>query len=536
MGVETEDVEDAYKKALDAIAEAKGRVTQSDLKRFDAGQFAATIVCEVVPDAAGPLRDRFKQLGRVARLDIERRQTTAGGTGAPTVKVERKDAQFQISFYNLANIAARETVHVSVACTDVEAAFKAILARVQEKGRVVTSHLDRKNPEQTTGTMTFEIKSADADAVLADVRATGDVMQLTVTENPDAQNVTAAKQGFSVQLVALASVQPRETTTLSLAARNVAEAFRALKEAAAKGRILGSQLNEGDRSNITASLDFELSRDEVAAVEKALADAGETVTRTIQRSNDAVNTVDRKVRYQVTVVDVVRLAPYEVARIVLAARDVPGAFRKLGEAVKDGHIVTSQLLEQDRNNVTGVMEFEVRTSDRASLEAAMAALGDVLSRQIDHNQNALKSKVRFQVTLVNADTLAPRETTTVGIEVADVDKAFGELLAMAAAAGGRTVESHLSKDRSGRVLGKVVLDVPLGKGFETLGSLANEDTLVPADQGLWGSVKDGLSTSLKALLFSLKFIIMGLFVIGPWAALLYGVWRLIRRRMKSNPV
>src|SRR2546430_5790450 len=49
--------------------------SQSDLKRHDAGQFAATIVADVPADAAGPMLDRLKQIGKMARLDVQRKQT-----------------------------------------------------------------------------------------------------------------------------------------------------------------------------------------------------------------------------------------------------------------------------------------------------------------------------------------------------------------------------------------------------------------------------------------------------------------------------
>jgi hypothetical protein len=72
-GLEAEDVEKARTDALKAIEEAKGRVIQSDLKRYDAGQFGATIVAEVPPDGSRPLLDRIRQIGNVARLDIRRK-------------------------------------------------------------------------------------------------------------------------------------------------------------------------------------------------------------------------------------------------------------------------------------------------------------------------------------------------------------------------------------------------------------------------------------------------------------------------------
>ena len=82
-GVEVDDVDKAYQEALAAVIEAKGRVTKSEMKQLAAGQFNATLHFEVSPETAGPLRDRLRQLGRVARLEIDRVQQTEGGSGWP---------------------------------------------------------------------------------------------------------------------------------------------------------------------------------------------------------------------------------------------------------------------------------------------------------------------------------------------------------------------------------------------------------------------------------------------------------------------
>src|SRR5439155_25429990 len=69
MGIEVEDVEKAQRTALTAVTQAKGRVSKAELEQHAAGQYSAILYFEVAPEAAGPLRDRLKQLGTVARLD-----------------------------------------------------------------------------------------------------------------------------------------------------------------------------------------------------------------------------------------------------------------------------------------------------------------------------------------------------------------------------------------------------------------------------------------------------------------------------------
>jgi hypothetical protein len=96
-------------------------------------------------------------------------------------------------------------------------------------------------------------------------------MRLDVSENPDTQNVTKSKRGFQVQLFAMGLVEPRETTTLQIAAKDVPKAFRDLQDAAvaADARILMSQLNENDRQNVSATLSFDVRKEHYAKIDKA---------------------------------------------------------------------------------------------------------------------------------------------------------------------------------------------------------------------------------------------------------------------------
>jgi glycine cleavage system regulatory protein len=275
-GVESEDVEGARAAALKAIEEAKGRVVQSDLKRYDAGQFGATIVAEVPPDTAGPLLDRLKQIGKVARLDVQRKQTAEqkksnAATHAP-VRVEKRDTRFNLSIYNLANVAPRQTATLNLAADDVEKAYQTILDRVTKAGgRIVSSNLNRQKPEQTTGTIAFEVPTAQAEAVTNDLRAAGESMKLTVTENPDVQNATTAKRGYNVSLIATGAVAPRETTTIQIAATDVAQAREKILTVAGAqaAHVRASQLNENDRQNISAALELDVKRAALPAVEKS---------------------------------------------------------------------------------------------------------------------------------------------------------------------------------------------------------------------------------------------------------------------------
>jgi hypothetical protein len=473
MGVEAEDVIKAQQQVLKAVDEAKGRVTKSELKQHAADQLNATINFEVAPDKTGTIRDRIEQLGRRTRLEVDRLQENEGGTGkAGEAKTRRKDSQFFLNIYNVANVAPRETVQLGMACVDVEDVYKKILARVEKaSGRVVTSNLNRQRNDQTAGTIQFEVKSGDADAVLLEIRELAEVMRLQVTESADPQNTTRSKRGFYVQLAAMGTVNARETDNITLATRDVPAGYRALQDAVikAKGRILNSQLNEQDKQNISANLDFEIRRADEPAVTAALKAAGDIYSQTVARSQDADNVID--------------------------------------------------------------------------------------------------SKVRYSISLINQARIPPRETITLGIEVNDVDKTAIEFTRLTTEAKGRTVTSDVARAPTGRVTAKLIYDVPFSSLPEMVNkfgaagivrvqqfsknpqvpesdlaiarldvTLSNSPLIVPSDEGFGTELRKGLATSVRVLSLSLSWLVFGLLVFLPWAAVIFGIYRFVTKlRRKPSP-
>ncbi len=369
-GLEVDDVDKTMREALAAVADAKGRVTRSELKQHSAGQYMAELCFEVAPEAAGPLRDRLKQLGNMVRLEINRVQQAEGGTMPPPrdAKVRRGDTRFEVSLYNLAKVAPRETATVQAAVTDVPAGY------------------------------------------------------------------------------------------------------RTLREAVERAR---------------------------------------------------------------------------------------------------GRIVTAELNEQDRENVTAQLDFEVRRAEEPAIQAALAAVGEVLSRSVSRapeSQNATDAKMLFKTTLISAASIKPRETTTLGIEVADVDATRALFAAQVAEVHGRTVDEQVGHERSGRVTGRLIYDVPLSTAaglvehFKSAGTvrmqqasrnpqaadgklalaridvtLSNAELIVPKDEGVWPQVRKGLAYSMYFLSLSVTWLIFGLCVVLPWALVGYGGYRVVRRLSRTPP-
>ncbi len=455
VGIEAEEVEKARDAALKSIDGVKGRIVEAELKRFDAGQLAARLVADVPPESAGAVIDQLKLLGKVARLEVQRHQTTSDGspavTGTTVLRTERKPTRLMVSIYNLANVAPRRTTHINLAAEDVEKTFAALIAEAKtDGGRVVTSNLDRGDPITATGSVTLELPPEKVDAAMASLHAQGEVLRLNSTENTDTQNSTEAKQGLTIQLVSLASVPARESIEQTIAATDVPAAYHTAQAAAetARARVVTAQLNEQDRRSMSGDLQLEVLRSELPALNKTLAGTGDTISRTTGRAANTDGTVD--------------------------------------------------------------------------------------------------SKVRLRLLIMPAADLTPREKTRMQSEVTDVDKAAGDAQAIAVTVGGRVLDATVNKDQ-GKGSARVVIDVPLERSAETLrqlrglgtvrgidasrdtqapnGPLAHAqididfvttDTLVTENTGPWSSIRQGLGTSINALLWSLKWIVVGLCLLGPF--------------------
>jgi hypothetical protein len=470
-GVEVEDVDKTYQQVLKEIVDAKGRVLKSELKQLAAGQFNAMLNFEVAPEASGPIRDRLRQIGRVARLEIDRQQQAEGGTMPKNAPLKRGDTLFLVQLYNLANIAPRETATLAVAVADVPAAYNTI-----------------------------------RDAI-----------------------------------------------------------------AKASARVQVAQLNETDKNNVTAQLDFDIKRSDEGAIRAALAAAGDMASRTVSRAAESDQVTDTKILYRVSLWPVARLRPRDALSLQIAANDVSATYTSLRNAVTaaKGRILASNLDENDQQNVNATLDFEIPRTQEAAVKGSLEAAGEVLSRSIAHapeNEAATDTKVLYSVRLRPANRLPPRETTVLGLEVADVDNSVAVFTAQFNEVKGRPIDSKTGRERNGKATARLVYEVPLAsasglverfKGSGTVRAfnsakdptapegksatarieitLANAEGVVGPDDGVWPPVKKGLSYSFSVLLTSLTWVVFALCVVLPWALLGYGGYKVVRRVTRSTP-
>jgi hypothetical protein len=221
---------------------------------------------------------------------------------------------------------------------------------------------------------------------------------------------------FAVSLYNVATVAPRETATVQVAATDVPTAYRSLQDALAKtkSRVIKAQLNEQDRNNITADLHFEVRRADEAAIQAALAAAGEQLTRNVVRSEQTQNVTDAKVQYQVSLINAAQIPQHETITLGIEVQDVEGTATVLTAQVKEvgGRIVGFQVGHERSGRLTARLVYDVPLTSAASLAEQIKKTGTVRAQQSVRNPHAPDGKLaiaRLDVTLSNADLIVPKD-------------------------------------------------------------------------------------------------------------------------------
>ena len=224
------------------------------------------------------MRDRLRQLGRVARLEIDRVQQAEGGTPPKDAKVKRGDTQFSVQIYNLANIAPRETATLQVAVPDVPAAYQALRdAIAKATGRVLTAKLNEQDKQNVTAQLDFEVRRADEGTIQPALAAAGEIVSRNVTRAAEADGVTDSKVLFRTTLVSASRLRPKEISTLAVEVVDVdnAVAVMASQVEQAKGRQVDAQLTRERTGRMTARLIYDVPLAAAQAIVERFKTAGE---------------------------------------------------------------------------------------------------------------------------------------------------------------------------------------------------------------------------------------------------------------------
>src|SRR5262249_15253657 len=154
------------------------------------------------------------------------------------------------------------------------------------------------------------------------------------------------------------------------------------------------------------------------------------------------------------------IAARETATIRLAPADVPVAYAALQEAMgkAKARVLVARLDEQDRQNIVGQLDFEIRRADEGALQLALGKAGESLSRNViraPEGDAVTDSKILFKVSLISANSLRPKESTTLKLAAADVPVAYAAVQEAAGKAKARVINSKLDEHDRQNITGQL---------------------------------------------------------------------------------
>ncbi|MFT3784653.1 MAG: DUF4349 domain-containing protein [Tepidisphaeraceae bacterium] len=374
----------------------------------------------------------------------------------------------------------RETEQLSagVEVEDVVAARqKAIDAITKDAGgRIVQADLKQMDAGQFTSTIVADVAPDKVGALTDRLRQIGTVARLTSDRqqtqsgdvSPDAiakAKVERLPSRITISLYNLANVQPRQTTSITLAPADVEKAYRALLEQVTKagGTVLQSDLTGSDPSRAVATIRFDVPSSAADSIDKTLHDGADVVDQQTQTQPDVANTTAAKRGFALRLVSAASVPPRVTTRAAVRVASAEQSSLALqGAATQQGGRVIESGVSRDEQG---------RSTARVIVELPASKADAVLAGNV---------------------------------------RGAGELLSFSTAQDARVPDGALARAR-----------------FEV--SYTTVPALVSNDEGIGASLRNGLSVSLKGLGWSASMLVVGLCLVAPWAIVMWIVWKLWRR-------
>jgi hypothetical protein len=320
-------------------------------------------------------------------------------------------------------LVVKEHVGMRIEVEDVEKANLAALKAVADaKGRVTKSEFKQQAVGQFEAILHADIKPDAAPAFSAALAKLG------VVRHQDAARTQVAEGGsgppqelkprykdvhFEVVMHNTTNIQPRETFTLQLATLDVPESFRKLREAVVKGQgqVHVGKLNEQDKFNTTAQLDFDVPAQDKPALDMLIAASGQVLSRS--NNQVAMNEVatDRRVGYRMTLLNVAGIAPREILTLSLEVADVEKVNKKaelLASLVRAGKGMVAgskSTFDKEKNVAKTILVFDVPLASYETLVQQFVGSDNVLQKQETRNPQVPDNELataKIYVTITNA--------------------------------------------------------------------------------------------------------------------------------------
>jgi hypothetical protein len=565
LKVASSDVPATLTKLQDAVVKAKGHVIDARLDEQDKNNISARIDFTVPGEEKAGIEKLLEELGTV--LSRTNLQAPANVLSTP------KKYGFSIVLRDFATIPPSKAADMKVATNDVPASYlKLQEAIAKSKGQVVDAKLNEQDKLNITAQIDFSVPTEEKANIDKLLESLGAILSRNNVQAPATQLTLAKKFGYSVSLRDFATILPTHAAEVTIAANDVPGNYAKLVDAVvkAKGQVSVAKLNEQDKLNISATLNFTVPTSDKAAFDAMLAQMGTLLSRQNVQAPVTTLTTERKFGYSLVLRDFANIKPRETFHIVIAATDVPQSFRELQDAVAAarGLVTVGQLSEDSKVKIEATFDFDIPSQERQNVEKLFGKLGAILGRassQVPVSELATDQKVGYKLKIKSTASIEPREVVNVKFEVKDVDARSTELKEIISANKGRVLDSNVDRHENGQVSAVLKIEVPFASQDALLRQIKNVGTLVsqkavrnpqivenelttshiivtlagttpivPSDEGLSSYIRTSLYMSFKIFSVCLMLIILGVSAVLPWALVVYLAYKAYTRFVGSR--
>ncbi len=427
--------DDVSKKYTDLESELKAHRTME------------TRLLQIMKDGKGAVKDLLaveKDLGvyreKIEKIEGELRYyANLAALSTLTITLQEKEIRAAAAY------TETERVSSGIEVEDVEKAYQEAQAAIREmKGRISQAEMKQQAAGQFNAKLVFEIAPDQSGPMRDRLRQLGNMVRLEIDRVQKIENggeptkdgkIRRGDTEFNVALYNLANVEPRETTLLTLVAADVPAAYQKLRATLAKLKTTtrNATLQEQDKSTVIAVLDFDVRRvDEPAAIQ-AIEAAGEILNRQATRRAEGDNVTDAKTRFALRILSTAAIEPRETVRRLIAVPDVAAAYRRVQETVSakemQGQVRVATLQQIDRNNVTGQLDFVIRSSDDDAMRKLLDELGETLTRKSDRKigDGVSDAKIRYEIAFIPETSVEARDQVEAKLAATDVPATYRKL-------------------------------------------------------------------------------------------------------------
>ncbi len=394
--------------------------------------------------AARTMEERFLQIIKTGKGEIKDLIAAENALGEWRTKIEKMEGEMryyanQISLSTLTislserelqtpfALVATENVTMRIEVEDVKRAHAtAEKAVLDAKGRVLRSEVKQHAAGQLEAILHAEMPPAAKDAFSTQLeklgivshqeshrqqQAIGGAGKLTESIKPKEKDAR-----FDVTFNNLVNVAPRHSTTLQVASLDVAAGYQKLHDAITrvKGQVRTTYLNETDKNNISASIEFTILAADKQAIDKAIADVGPLLSRNNVQAQITELATERKFGYNLTLVNVANTQPREKTQLKLESKNVDEDAKLLKKLATDakGRVTDARTQRRPNGEVAAILAFDVPLSAKDALVRQFKDTGKLLGQEEERFPTAPDNELaiaRIHVILAGESPIVPSD-------------------------------------------------------------------------------------------------------------------------------